>query len=96
MGYCNIFQQLEFCPHCTSCTHSHDLQRDNLQAVAGSKCEAASHVVPSVYFKALLLHGSLPEDEQDVSLSLDHGSAEQQVVVIIFPSLFSFFLNPLF
>ncbi|XP_042355605.1 dixin-like isoform X2 [Plectropomus leopardus] len=32
--------------------------------------------------QALLLHGSLPEDEQDVSLSLDQGSAEQQLVVI--------------
>ncbi|KAM6984114.1 dixin-like isoform 2-T2 [Tautogolabrus adspersus] len=32
--------------------------------------------------QALLLHGSLPEDEQDESLSLDQGSAEQQLVVI--------------
>ncbi|XP_045896467.1 dixin-A-like isoform X2 [Micropterus dolomieu] len=32
--------------------------------------------------QALLLHGSLPEDEQDLSLSLDQGSAEQQLVVI--------------
>lgn len=32
--------------------------------------------------QALLLHGSLPEDEQDVSLRLDHGNAEQQLVVI--------------
>ncbi|XP_070773839.1 dixin [Enoplosus armatus] len=32
--------------------------------------------------QALLLRGSLPEDEQDVSLSLDQGSAEQQLVVI--------------
>ncbi|XP_029303525.1 dixin-A-like isoform X3 [Cottoperca gobio] len=32
--------------------------------------------------QALLLHGSLPEDEQDVSLSLDQGNAEQQLVVI--------------
>ncbi|XP_076606574.1 dixin-A-like isoform X2 [Chaetodon auriga] len=32
--------------------------------------------------QALLLHGSLPEDEQDASLSLDQGSAEQQLVVI--------------
>ncbi|XP_074528007.1 dixin-A-like isoform X4 [Halichoeres trimaculatus] len=32
--------------------------------------------------QALLLHGSLPEDEQDVSLSLDQGDAEQQLVVI--------------
>ncbi|XP_044079106.1 dixin-A-like isoform X2 [Siniperca chuatsi] len=32
--------------------------------------------------QALLLHGSLPEDEQDVSLSLDQGSTEQQLVVI--------------
>ncbi|XP_054481770.1 dixin-A-like isoform X3 [Anoplopoma fimbria] len=37
--------------------------------------------------QALLLHGSLPEDEQDVSLSLDQGNAEQQ--------LFPFFLSPL-
>ncbi|XP_035522082.1 dixin-like isoform X4 [Morone saxatilis] len=32
--------------------------------------------------QALLLHGSLPEDEQDVSLSLDQGNTEQQLVVI--------------
>uniref|UniRef100_UPI0037E9BD4E dixin isoform X2 n=1 Tax=Semicossyphus pulcher TaxID=241346 RepID=UPI0037E9BD4E len=32
--------------------------------------------------QALLLHGSLPEDEQDVSLTLDQGNAEQQLVVI--------------
>uniref|UniRef100_A0A7N9AW14 DIX domain containing 1 n=1 Tax=Mastacembelus armatus TaxID=205130 RepID=A0A7N9AW14_9TELE len=32
--------------------------------------------------QALLLHGSMPEDEQDVSLSLDQGNAEQQLVVI--------------
>ncbi|XP_033954844.1 dixin isoform X7 [Pseudochaenichthys georgianus] len=32
--------------------------------------------------QALLLHGSLPEDEQDVSFSLDQGTAEQQLVVI--------------
>ncbi|KAF3840838.1 hypothetical protein F7725_006700 [Dissostichus mawsoni] len=32
--------------------------------------------------QALLLHGSLPEDEQDVSFSLDQGNAEQQLVVI--------------
>ncbi|XP_039634400.1 dixin-like isoform X7 [Perca fluviatilis] len=33
--------------------------------------------------QALLLHGSLPEDEQDVSLSLDQGNADQQLVVVI-------------
>lgn len=44
-----------------------------------------------VFFKALLLHGSLPEDEQDVSLSLDQGNAEQQVVVIVSPFVFGFF-----
>nr|XP_020443253.1 dixin-like isoform X3 [Monopterus albus] len=32
--------------------------------------------------QALLLHGSVPEDEQDVSLTFDQGSAEQQMVVI--------------
>ncbi|XP_071316225.1 dixin isoform X4 [Trachinotus anak] len=32
--------------------------------------------------QALLLHGSLPEDEQDVSLTLDQCNAEQQLVVI--------------
>ncbi|XP_071754259.2 dixin isoform X2 [Centroberyx gerrardi] len=32
--------------------------------------------------QALLLHGSLPEDEQDPSLSLEEGNAEQQLVVI--------------
>ncbi|XP_059208239.1 dixin-A-like isoform X2 [Centropristis striata] len=32
--------------------------------------------------QALLLHGALPEDEQDVTLSLDQGNAEQQLVVI--------------
>ncbi|XP_030294138.1 dixin-A-like isoform X2 [Sparus aurata] len=32
--------------------------------------------------QALLLHGSLPEDEQDVTLRLDQGNAEQQLVVI--------------
>ncbi|XP_041656508.1 dixin-like isoform X3 [Cheilinus undulatus] len=32
--------------------------------------------------QALLLHGSLPEDEQDTSLSLDQGNPEQQLVVI--------------
>uniref|UniRef100_A0AAQ4R2Y5 DIX domain containing 1 n=1 Tax=Gasterosteus aculeatus aculeatus TaxID=481459 RepID=A0AAQ4R2Y5_GASAC len=31
--------------------------------------------------QALLLHGSLPEDEQDVSLSLDQGNAEKQLVL---------------
>lgn len=44
-----------------------------------------------VFLKALLLHGSLPEDEQDVSLSLDQGNAEQQVVVIVSPFVFSLF-----
>ncbi|XP_029957094.1 dixin-like isoform X3 [Salarias fasciatus] len=32
--------------------------------------------------QALLLQGSLPEDEQDVSLTLDQGNTEQQLVVI--------------
>ncbi|XP_028276765.1 dixin-A-like [Parambassis ranga] len=32
--------------------------------------------------QALLLHGSLPEDEQDVPLTLDPGNPEQQLVVI--------------
>ncbi|XP_030603022.1 dixin isoform X3 [Archocentrus centrarchus] len=32
--------------------------------------------------QALLLHGSLPEDEQDASLTLDQGNTEQQLVVI--------------
>ncbi|CAN9501312.1 unnamed protein product [Ophioblennius macclurei] len=32
--------------------------------------------------QALLLQGSLPEDEQDVSLTLDQGNSEQQLVVI--------------
>ncbi|XP_029028874.1 dixin-like isoform X3 [Betta splendens] len=32
--------------------------------------------------QALLLHGSMPEDEQDVALTLDQGSAEQQLVVV--------------
>ncbi|XP_077361112.1 dixin-like isoform X2 [Festucalex cinctus] len=32
--------------------------------------------------QALLLQGSLPEDEQDLSLSLDEGHPEQQLVVI--------------
>ncbi|KAM7397985.1 hypothetical protein PAMA_006048 [Pampus argenteus] len=32
--------------------------------------------------QALLLHGSLPEDEQDVSLTLEQGNTEQQLVVI--------------
>ncbi|XP_013858613.1 dixin isoform X2 [Austrofundulus limnaeus] len=32
--------------------------------------------------QSLLLNGSLPEDEQDVSLALDTGHAEQQLVVI--------------
>lgn len=35
----------------------------------------------TVCFKALLLHGSLPEDEQDVALCLDQGEADQQVVM---------------
>lgn len=38
-------------------------------------------------FKALLLHGSLPEDEQDVSLALDQGEADQQVVKLHSPLL---------
>ncbi|XP_010779237.1 dixin-A-like, partial [Notothenia coriiceps] len=33
--------------------------------------------------QALLLHGSLPEDEQDVSFSLDQGNAEQQLVALL-------------
>ncbi|XP_075958190.1 dixin-A-like isoform X1 [Anarhichas minor] len=33
--------------------------------------------------QALLLRGSLPEDEQDVSLSLDQGNADQQLAVVI-------------
>ncbi|XP_028451105.1 dixin isoform X1 [Perca flavescens] len=33
--------------------------------------------------QALLLHGSLPEDEQDVSLSLDQGNSDQELVVVI-------------
>ncbi|XP_042288064.1 dixin-like isoform X3 [Thunnus albacares] len=32
--------------------------------------------------QALLLHGSLPEDEQDVSLTLEQGNTDQQLVVI--------------
>lgn len=36
----------------------------------------------TVCFKALLLHGSLPEDEQDVSLGLDQAEADQQVVML--------------
>ncbi|XP_041807612.1 dixin-A-like isoform X2 [Chelmon rostratus] len=32
--------------------------------------------------QALLLHGSLPEDEQDASLSLDQGTTEQQLIII--------------
>lgn len=35
-------------------------------------------------FKALLLHGSLPEDEQDGALCLDQGEADQQVVMLSF------------
>ncbi|KAM8835499.1 dixin-like isoform 1-T1 [Synchiropus picturatus] len=32
--------------------------------------------------QALLLNGSLPEDEQDASLTLDQGNADQQLIVI--------------
>ncbi|KAK2828619.1 hypothetical protein Q5P01_019653 [Channa striata] len=34
------------------------------------------------HLQALLLHGSTPEDEQDESLTLEQGNAEQQLVVI--------------
>lgn len=65
-----------------------------MRAAAGPKCCSASHV-PPVLLQALLLHGSLPEDEQDVSLSVDQGSAEQQLVEIL--SLFFIFsLSSLF
>lgn len=42
--------------------------------------------------KALLLQGSLPEDEQDLSFSLDEGHPEQQLVHSIF--YFIYFLLP--
>ena len=40
-------------------------------------------------FKALLLHGSLPEDEQDVSLALEQGNTDQQLVIVS-PFIFIF------
>uniref|UniRef100_A0A3B5MPL7 Uncharacterized protein n=1 Tax=Xiphophorus couchianus TaxID=32473 RepID=A0A3B5MPL7_9TELE len=39
-----------------------------------------SHVRLWVFFQSLLLHGSLPEDEQDVSLTLEPVNTEQQLV----------------
>ncbi|XP_074466861.1 dixin-like isoform X5 [Sebastes fasciatus] len=56
-------------------------------ALEGSLSEALEEEVQETRkmvsaLQALLLHGSLPEDEQDVSLSLDQGNAEQQLVVI--------------
>ncbi|XP_074466860.1 dixin-A-like isoform X4 [Sebastes fasciatus] len=57
-------------------------------ALEGSLSEALEEEVQETRkmvsaLQALLLHGSLPEDEQDVSLSLDQGNAEQQLVVVI-------------
>ena len=43
------------------------------------------HMFHLCVFKALLLHGSLPEDEQDVTLRLDQGNAEQQLVATVSP-----------
>lgn len=44
-----------------------------------------------VGLQALLLHGSLLEDEQEVSLSLGEGveNAEQQLVIVLFFQFFA-------
>ena len=53
-----------------------------------SKVQTGVTCYPLCVSKALLLQGSLPEDEQDVSLSLDQGNAEQQLVAIVSPFYF--------
>lgn len=46
-----------------------------------------------VFVQSLLLNGLLPEDQQDVSLAVDTGNAEQQLVTLLwfFPSVFPSF-----
>ncbi|XP_027887996.1 dixin-A-like isoform X2 [Xiphophorus couchianus] len=40
--------------------------------------------------QSLLLHGSLPEDEQDVSLTLEPVNTEQQLITLLFPEPFEY------
>lgn len=54
----------------------HSVKSDLISTLNQSKSWCSS------VFKALLLHGSLPEDEQDVALCLDQGEADQQVVML--------------
>eukprot|EP00066_Takifugu_rubripes_P020652 XP_011609918.1 PREDICTED: dixin-like isoform X2 [Takifugu rubripes] len=53
---------------------------DPLSETLEKEVEDARKMVSAL--QALLLHGSLPEDEQDVSLGLDQGEADQQVIVL--------------
>ncbi|XP_030010599.1 dixin isoform X1 [Sphaeramia orbicularis] len=53
---------------------------DSVSEILEKEVEETRKMVSAL--QALLLNGSLPEDEQDVSLTLEPGNADQQVVVI--------------
>ncbi|XP_034540137.1 dixin-A-like isoform X2 [Notolabrus celidotus] len=68
-------------PSAESCSGVEDTAWDDSVSENLEKEVQETRIMVSA-LQALLLHGSLPEDEQDVSLSLDQGNAEQQLVVI--------------
>lgn len=70
----------EFCPTTNSHVGVETALEDSLSETLEKEVQETRKMVSAL--QALLLHGSLPEDEQDVSLILDQGSAEQQLVVI--------------
>lgn len=99
VGYCDI-SNATFLSRLNSVltvprAHTHTTRIRPPTSLNCSKVQTGVTCCTLCVFKALLLHGSLPEDEQDVSLSLDQGNAEQQVVVIVSPFVFSF-LDPFF
>ncbi|XP_054586491.1 dixin isoform X3 [Nothobranchius furzeri] len=53
---------------------------DSISEMLEEEVQEARKMVSAL--QALLLHGSLPEEEQDVCVSLDTNSAEQQLVVL--------------
>ncbi|XP_068187068.1 dixin-A isoform X3 [Antennarius striatus] len=53
---------------------------DSLSDTLEKEVQDARKMVSAL--QALLLHGSLPDDEEDVSLSLDQGDSEYQLVVV--------------
>ncbi|XP_049895597.1 dixin-like, partial [Epinephelus moara] len=70
----------ECCPTTNSHVGVETALEDSLSETLEKEVQETRKMVSAL--QALLLHGSLPEDEQDVSLILDQGSAEQQLVVI--------------